>query len=154
VEELHGARGLHDNSGAILNGTGFASSQGRKVMMLNAGDRLEKVEQRLGTVEDGLGTLAGRVDVLTERVDVLTDRVDTLVGRVDSLGEDVQKLRILEEENARQIKLIAEVQVQHGGVLQQMARDIEPLKAIPDLLKHVVHDHERRITALERRAGS
>jgi hypothetical protein len=87
-------------------------------------------------------------------VDVLTGRVDVLTERVDTLGGEVQKLRLLEEDNAQQIKLIAEVQVHHGNMLQQLVRDVEPLKVLPNLLHHVIHDHELRITALERRADA
>jgi len=58
---------------------------------------------------------------------------------------------VLKEENARRLRLIAEVQVHHGNVLQQIVRDVEPLKVLPGLLQRVVHDHERRITALEKR---
>jgi hypothetical protein len=50
------------------------------------------------------------------------------------------------------------VQAHHGGVLEQHSRllnqlvkDVEPLKVLPELLRTVTHDHERRITALERR---
>jgi len=105
--------------------------------MLNAGERLDKVEQRLGSVERRLGTVE--------------KRLGTVEKRLGTLDKDVQKLRVLEEDNAQHIKLIAEVQVQHGGVLQQIVQDIEPLKAVPELLRHVVHDHERRIAALEGR---
>ena len=62
------------------------------------------------------------------------------------------------EENTRQITLIAEVQGHHGTILEQHSRqldrivkDIEPLKVLPELLRTVIQDHERRITALERR---
>jgi archaellum component FlaC len=130
-------------------------------MMLNAGERLDKVEQRLGTVETRLGRVETRLDAVETRLDAVETRpgaVETRLGAVDerlgTLDKDVQKLRVLGEENARQIRLVAEVQVQHGDLLQQIVKDIEPLKAIPDLLKHVVDDHERRITALERRPGS
>ena len=69
-------------------------------------------------------------------------------------GQEFQKLRLLKEENRRQLALIAEVQTHHGKVLQQISEDIEPLKVLPGLLQHVVRDHERRISALELRAGA
>jgi hypothetical protein len=46
------------------------------------------------------------MDTLTGRMDTLTRHVDTLTGRVDTLDGSVQKLRLLEEENAQRIKLI------------------------------------------------
>jgi len=42
----------------------------------------------------------------------------------------------------------------HGTVLQRLVQDIEPLKVLPGLLQHVVHDHERRIGTLEKRAST
>jgi hypothetical protein len=72
---------------------------------------------------------------------------------VDTLDEDVQRLRVLGEENTRQIKLIAEVQVHHGNMLQEIVKIVEPLKVLPDLFRDVAQDHARRITVLERRAG-
>jgi hypothetical protein len=54
--------------------------------------------------------------------------------------------------------LIAEVQSHHGTVLEQhsqllnqIVKDIEPLKVLPDLVRPLVQDHERRIAALEKR---
>ena len=86
------------------------------------------------------------------------ERLDRIDGRLGTLEQDVQKLRVLGEENTRQITLIAEVQAHHGTILEQHSRqldhivkDIEPLKVLPELLRTVIQDHERRITALERR---
>jgi outer membrane murein-binding lipoprotein Lpp len=101
-----------------------------------------------------------RVDVNGLRVDVgglsttvsgLRTDVAGLTGRVGALEEDVRKLRVLGEENTQQIKLIAEVQSHHGTVLEQLLKDVEPLKVVPDLLRTVIQNHEQRITALETR---
>ena len=100
--------------------------------MGDTNERLHRVEERLGKVENRLG------------------KVENRLGSVES---QLQKLWVLHEETSRQAKLIAEVQVHHGAVLDQLVRDIEPLKNLPDLLHRVVNDHERRITALEQRAG-
>ena len=59
---------------------------------------------------------------------------------------------MLGEENTQQIKLIADVQSHHGTVLNQLVKDVEPLKPLPDLLRAVIQDHERRIAALENRS--
>jgi archaellum component FlaC len=97
---------------------------------------LDKVEGRLDKVEDGLAKVEGRL------------------GRVEG---EVQKLRVLGEENTQQLKLIAEVQSHHGSLLEQHSRlldqlvsDVQPLKVLPDLLRTVIQDHERRIAALEK----
>jgi archaellum component FlaC len=105
--------------------------------MTEAAERLDKVEVRLGNIEH---------QVVELRTDVNGLRAD-----VNALRTDVDKLRILGEENTQQIRLIAEVQSQHGTVLRQLVSDVEPLKALPDLLRTVIRDHERRITALENR---
>ena len=39
---------------------------------------------------------------------------------------------------------------QHSRLLNQIVKDVEPLKVLPDFLRTVVQDHERRITALEK----
>jgi archaellum component FlaC len=119
---------------------------------------LDKVGGRLDKVEDQVTGLRADVDEL--RVDVnglattvsgLRTDVVGLAGRVGVLEEDVRKLRVLGEENTQQIKLIAEVQSHHGTVLEQLVKDIEPLKVMPDLLRTVIQNHEQRITALETR---
>jgi archaellum component FlaC len=119
---------------------------------------LDKVGGRLDKVEDQVTGLRADVDEL--RVDVnglattvsgLRTDVVGLAGRVGVLEEDVRKLRVLGEENTQQIKLIAEVQSHHGTVLEQLLKDVEPLKVVPDLLRTVIQNHEQRITALETR---
>jgi uncharacterized protein YoxC len=147
--------------------------------MTDTGERLDKVEGRLGSVEgavaglrsdvdglrtdvDGLRTdvngLRTDVDGLRTDVDGLRTDVKGLSGRVATLETETRKLQILGEENNSQIKVIAEVQSHHGTILEdhsrllnQLVQDIEPLKVLPDFLRAVIHDHERRITALEKR---
>ena len=127
--------------------------------------RLDRVEGRLDTVEGRLDTVEGRLDRVDGRLDRVDGRLDTVestLGKVESrlggLEGEVQKLRLLGEENTQQIKLLAEVQSHHGTVLEQHSRmldqivsDITPLKVLPDLLRTVIKDHERRITALAKR---
>jgi polyhydroxyalkanoate synthesis regulator phasin len=85
----------------------------------------------------------------------LRSDVTGLTGRVGKLEDEVQKLRVVGEDNAQHIKLVAEVQSHHGSVLEQhshllnkLVNDVEPLTAF---MRTVVQDHERRITALEKR---
>ena len=133
--------------------------------MTDTGERLDKVEGRLAKVEDSVvglrADVAGlRTDVDGLRTDVNGLRTDVkgLTSRVTTLEEETRNLRILGEENTSQIKLIAEVQSHHGTVLEQhsqllnqIVKDIEPLKVLPDLVRPLVQDHERRIAALEKR---
>ena len=140
--------------------------------MTDAGERLDKVEGRLAKVEDSVVGLRADVDGLRTDVDGLRTDVDGLrtdvnglrtdvkglTSRVTTLEEETRKLRILGEEDTSQIKLIAEVQSHHGTVLEQhsqllnqIVKDIEPLKVLPDLVRPLVQDHERRIAALEKR---
>ena len=140
--------------------------------MTDTGERLDKVEGRLAKVEDSVVGLRADIDGLRTDVDGLRTDVDGLrtdvnglrtdvkglTSRVTTLEEETRKLRILGEENTSQIKLIAEVQSHHGTVLEQhsqllnqIVKDIEPLKVLPDLVRPLVQDHERRIAALEKR---
>jgi len=91
----------------------------------------------------------------------MTDETGEPLGAVEteltSLGRDVAKLRILEEENARTIKLIAEG---HGVKFDSLGRRLdevfvalEPLQQLKDFIERAAHDHESRITALEKREG-
>ena len=78
-----------------------------------------------------------------------------------SVEEAVGKLRVLEEENARTIKLIAEG---HGATLDshsakldsldarfnEVFKALEPLQQIKDFIERVADNHEVRITALEK----
>jgi chromosome segregation ATPase len=108
--------------------------------------RLETMDQRLETMDHRLETMDHRLETMDQRLETMDQRLDTLAG-------EVQSLRVLEEENSTQIRLVAEVQTHHGRVLEQIVRDLEPLKVLPDLFKQVAQDHERRITTLERNAG-
>jgi hypothetical protein len=38
-------------------------------------------------------------------------------------------------------------------MLDKLVKDVEPLKILPDLLRTVVENHERRITVLEQRGS-
>jgi len=84
----------------------------------------------------------------------LGEHMDERFGKVDerfgTLETEVQKLRVLEEANATQIKQIAEVQGHHGQKLQQLIEAVEPLKGLPDFVARIADDHEHRITALEK----
>lgn len=125
-------------------------------------DRLEaglhKVEGRLEKVEGRLDGVEGRLERVESRLDGVEGRLDRVDGKLGQLEGEVQKLRVLGEENTQQIKLIAEVQSHHGTVLgehsrllEQLVSDVQPLKALPDFLRTVIQDHERRIAALEKR---
>jgi archaellum component FlaC len=109
-----------------------------------------EIKERLDTIDKRLDNVDERFDKIDERFDKVDDRFVKVDDRLDTLTSDVQKLRVLGEENTTQIKLIAEVQAHQGHVLQQIVQDIEPLKILPALFTKVVQDHERRITALER----
>ena len=108
-----------------------------------------KLDGRLGKVEGRLDGIDGRLDSMDRRFDSMDRRFDSMDQRMASLEGDVRKLRVLGEENAGQIKLIAEVQSHHGKKLDDLVKAVEPLKDLPNLI-HIVGNHERRITALER----
>lgn len=104
------------------------------------------VDARLGSLEQRLEALGTRMDGRFEQVD----------QRFGSLEAEVRKLRVLKEQNASQIKTIAEVQAHHGTVLQQhgdvlarLEKAIEPLTALHAAVQSMLPDHERRIRALE-----
>jgi archaellum component FlaC len=118
------------------------------------------VNERLDRVEEGLTKLGQRMDEQFAKVDERFAQVDERFAKVDerfakiderfeALTSEVRQLRVLGEENSSQIKLIAEVQVHHGEKLDQLVRDIEPLKVLPGLFTQIAQNHERRITALE-----
>ncbi|HET9362062.1 MAG TPA: hypothetical protein VFO58_20060 [Vicinamibacterales bacterium] len=88
-------------------------------------ERLAKVEERLGSVENGVNELRG----------------------------EVQKLRILGEQTASELKLVAEVQGRHSTRLDEMTKALEPLARIDNFISSVADDHEVRIKRLEKRAG-
>ena len=115
--------------------------------MPDVNERLDRIEHTL----TGMSRQFGKVD---EQVTEVKQRLDSMDGRLDSMAGEIQNVRVLQEEQSTQIGLVAEVQAHHGRVLEQLVRDIEPLKVLPDLFTHVVQDHERRITALEEGSAS
>ncbi len=108
--------------------------------MPDVGERLDKVEQRLDKVEQGLTNLSQRMDEQFVKVDERFAQVDQRFNQLQMLGED----------NASNIKLVAEVLAHHGTVLDQIKEGVEPLKTLQPLFEKVAKDHEQRITALER----
>ena len=123
--------------------------------MTDTDERFDGLEAGLDKVEGRLDRVEGGLDRVEDQVTGLRADVTGLTGRIDTLEGGVQKLRVLGEENTQQIKLIAEVQSHHGSVLEQHSRlldqlvsDVQPLKVLPDLLRTIIQDHERRITAL------
>ncbi|HEY1305990.1 MAG TPA: hypothetical protein VGF24_20690 [Vicinamibacterales bacterium] len=126
--------------------------------MADVSERLDRLEQALGTANQQLGEVQerldnhdGRFNQIDERFNRIDERFNKVDERFDSLESDLQELRMLEESNFDRIKKIAEVQSRHGEKLDELAEAIEPLKVLPDLYKQVVQNHERRITALEKR---
>ena len=111
------------------------------------------VDERLAQVEQRLDSLGERMD---ERFGQVDQRFEQIDGRLGSLEVEVRKLRLLEEQHSSDIKRIAEVQThqgdvlgQHGAALQRIEKALEPLTVLPTVIKNVLPDHERRITALE-----
>lgn len=125
------------------------------------------VDARLDKVEEGLKQLGERVDAGFTRMDQRFAQVDERFAQIDerfvksderfeSLEKELQKLKVLGEQNTTDIKRIAEVQVHHGNVLERhgaalerIEKAVEPLKAVAAALENVLPDHERRIRTLE-----
>lgn len=114
---------------------------------------MPEVAARLDTLEQTLTKLGERMDERFQQVDERFAQVDQ---RFESLTAEVQKLRVLGEENGTQIKQIAEVQshhadvlAQHSAALQRLEEAIEPLKVLPAAIQKMLPDYDRRITALE-----
>ena len=96
------------------------------------------------------------------------ERSKPLEGELQSLERTVEKLRILEEENAHTLKLIAEGHGathdshgkrldshsqkldSHSQKLDQILQALAPLEQIRDFVERVSNEHEKRITALEK----
>ena len=124
--------------------------------MPDVNERLDKVEQRLTRLDERMDERFAQVDQRFAQVDQRFAQVDQ---RFDTLETEVRKLRVLGEENATQIKQIAEVQAHHGSVLDEhgaalkrIEEALEPLKVLPAAIQTCfrdLSDHERRITALE-----
>jgi len=119
--------------------------------MAEANEGANAIEERLGSVET-------QVTGLRSDVEGLRGEVGGLRGEVGGLRGEVQKLRVLGEENDRQIKLVMEVQSAHGVTLEthgkkldEITKALQPLAEIHDFVKFVASDHEHRIKALEGR---
>lgn len=109
-------------------------------------ERLDKIEKRLTSVDTSVQELRGEVGGLR-------GEVGGLRGEVGELRGEVQTLRVLGEDNAREIKLIAEVQGRHSAKLEEIGKALEPLEEIRDFVRLWAHDHEHRLQELERRTG-
>ena len=113
------------------------------------GERLDGVERPATSVEQRLeGVETGLREVREE--------VGGLRGEVGGLRGEVNDLRILGEKHAEDIKKIAEVQLHHGGKLDEhgkkldaIAKALEPLSDIQDFIRRIAPNHELRIQALE-----
>jgi chromosome segregation ATPase len=118
--------------------------------MPDVDERFTRVEQRLDSLGERIDENFAQVDQRFEQVDQRFDQID---GRLGSLEAEVQKLRLLGEQNTTDIKRIAEVQAHHGDIgaaLKRIEEAIEPLKVLPAVIQSTLPDHERRITALEK----
>ena len=122
--------------------------------MPDVDERFDSIDQTLTGVSRQFGKVDEQFTEVKQLLDTMDQRLNSMDERLDTLTREVQNVRVLGEDNSTQIRLIAEVQTHHGRLLDQVVRDIEPLKVLPDLFKQVVQDHERRITALERGSGS
>jgi chromosome segregation ATPase len=111
--------------------------------------RFEQIDQRFEQIDQRFEQIDQRFEQVDQRLAQVDQRFVEVDQRFETLTAEVQKLRILGEENTAQIKVIAEVQAHHGTVLQTLVDAVEPLKVLPDLFRQVAQDHERRITALE-----
>ena len=107
--------------------------------MADVGGRLGAVEEGLTAVETRLGSVETAVQELR--------------GEVGDLRGEVAKLRVLGEENGGRITLIAEVQSHQGVKLNEIADALRPLASIDAFMKLVAHEHERRLTAIEKYTG-
>ena len=97
----------------------------------------------------------------SEDVRVLKDDVRVLKDDVRVLKGDVQRLRVLQEDQETRIQKIAEVQAhhgkkldEHGKLLLEIKEQLAPLADIADFVRRTSSDHERRIVALEKKAGA
>ena len=122
--------------------------------------RLESVGSEVGNLRSEVGGLRGEVGGLRSEVGGLRGEVGGLRGEVGDLREDVHKLRVVVEEHDGRLKLIAEVQVdhgrqldEHGRMLREISEQVAPLKDLRDFVARVASDHEQRITALEGHTG-
>jgi DNA repair exonuclease SbcCD ATPase subunit len=124
------------------------------------GERIEEqfaqVDQRFAQVDQRFAQVDQRFAQVDQRFEQVDQRFEQVDQRFGSLEAEVRKLRVLGEQNATDIKRIAEVQTHHGEVLaehgaalQRIEKALEPLTVLPAVIHKVLPDHERRITALE-----
>lgn len=118
--------------------------------MGDVGEGLDKVEVRLEAVETRLGAVEKGVEELREEVGGLRGEVGELRGRTESLADDLQKLRVLGEENQRQWQFVIE---QHGRRFDAIDKALEPLAKMSQFMQMVTDDHEVRIRVLEQHTG-
>lgn len=104
------------------------------------------IEKRLGSVEKQVTELRGDFGGLR-------GEVGELRGEVGGWRGEVQKLRVLAEHTASEVKLVAEVQGHHSKQLAKIVIALEPLAEMHAFFKLVAGDHEHRIKALEGRVG-
>jgi len=112
----------------------------------------ERIDERFAQVDQRLAQVDQRFAQVDQRFAQVDQRFAQIDGRLGSLETEVQKLRLLGEENTTDIKRIAEVQAFHGDIgaaLKRIEEAIEPLKVLPAVIQRTLPDHERRITALE-----
>jgi archaellum component FlaC len=113
--------------------------------------RFGKIDERFVKIDERFAKIDERFNQVDERFNQVDERFEAMDERIDSLASDVHKLRVLEEVNSGQIKVIAEVQSRHGEKLDELVKAVEPLHDLRDFVKRVAGDHERRITALEKK---
>ena len=121
--------------------------------------RFAQVDQRFAQIDQRFAQVDQRFAQVDQRFAQVDQRFAQVDQRFDTLEVQVQKLRVLGEENTTQIKQIAEVQAHHGSVLDEhgaalkrIEEALEPLKVLPAAIQTCFRDlgdHERRITALE-----
>jgi chromosome segregation ATPase len=117
--------------------------------------RFAQVDQRFAQVDQRFAQVDQRFAQVDQRFAQVDQRFEQIDGRLGSLETEVQKLRLLGEQNTTDIKQIAEVQAHHGDIgaaLKRIEEALEPLKALPAAIHTCfrdLSDHERRITALE-----
>lgn len=131
---------------------------------------IEALDTRLsGRIDDFESRVSARFDDLESRVSA---RFDALEAKVDARINDVeakldakidsvdQRLTVQMEDIRDQIRFVAEVQSVHGATLDRVSANVEVLKSdvaglklglhgLTTMVKRVVDNHERRLTALE-----
>ena len=112
-------------------------------------ERLEGVERRLNSVDGAIRELRDEVGGLRDEVGRLRELPDELAG----LRGEVHGLRLVVETHGSEIARLGEVLGHHGEQLEQISAALAPLRNIEQFISLVAHDHEKRITALEKRSG-